>query len=244
MESTVRKLDIFGVLLLITLIFTTGCESNGAQQPDITETATKKTTSTKASVKTDAKAEIRVDRTAPTLDVPDGLYAEFKTSRGTILVQLEYTKVPLTVTNFVALALGHLGNRGGGEPFYNGLKFHRVIPKFMIQGGCPNGTGRGNPGYKFRDEFHPDLRHDRPGILSMANSGPATNGSQFFITHVPTAWLDNKHSVFGHVVQGMDIVNAIKGGDKLIELNIHRIGAAAQAFKADRASFDRLRAGK
>jgi len=132
--------------------------------------------------------------------------ATIVTSRGTIRAQLYDDKTPKTVANFEKLAK---------QGFYNGLKFHRVIADFMVQTGCPKGTGTGDPGYKFADEFHPQLRHDSPGILSMANSGPNTNGSQFFITHVATPWLDNKHSVFGRVIQGLDIVNSIKQGDKM-----------------------------
>ena len=127
-----------------------------------------------------------------------------ETSRGTIKLQLFADKTPLTVKNFEDLA---------AKGFYNGLKFHRVIPDFMVQTGCPKGTGTGDAGRKFADEFHPDLRHSGPGILSMANSGPNTNGSQFFITHVATPWLDGKHSVFGKVLVGQDVVNAIKQGD-------------------------------
>ena len=164
----------------------------------------------------------------------DGLYAKFNTSKGGILVNLEYQKTPGTVGNFVALAQGNLENsvKNQGDPYYNGLKFHRVIPDFMIQGGCPQGTGTGNPGYKFEDEFHPDLKHDTPGVLSMANAGPGTNGSQFFITHIPTEWLDGKHTVFGKVIEGQNIVDTIAQGDVLETLEIIAVGAEAEAFQA------------
>ena len=130
--------------------------------------------------------------------------ATITTNKGTIRIQLFDDKAPKTCANFEKLT---------GEGFYDGLKFHRVIEQFMIQGGCPQGTGTGGPGYTFEDEFHPDLKHDGPGVLSMANSGPNPNGSQFFITHVATPWLDNKHSVFGRVIEGQDVVNAIQMGD-------------------------------
>jgi FKBP-type peptidyl-prolyl cis-trans isomerase len=164
----------------------------------------------------------------------DGLYAKFNTSKGEILVNLEFEKTPGTVGNFVALAEGNLENavKPQGTPYYDGLKFHRVIPDFMIQGGCPQGTGTGNPGYSFDDEFHPELKHDKPGILSMANSGPATNGSQFFITHIETPWLDNKHTVFGNVIEGQDVVDAIEQNDSLDSIEIIRVGASAEAFNA------------
>jgi len=164
----------------------------------------------------------------------EGLYAKFNTSKGEILVNLEFEKTPGTVGNFVALTEGNLENnvKPQGTPYYNGLNFHRVIPDFMIQGGCPLGTGTGNPGYSFDDEFHSDLRHDKPGVLSMANSGPATNGSQFFITHVETPWLDNKHTVFGFVVEGQDIVDAIQQNDALTAIEIIRVGNAAEKFNA------------
>ncbi|MCB4799730.1 peptidylprolyl isomerase [Neotamlana laminarinivorans] len=164
----------------------------------------------------------------------DGLYAKFNTTKGEILVALEYKKTPGTVGNFVALAEGNLENKvkPQGTPYYNGLKFHRVIPDFMIQGGCPQGTGSGNPGYQFDDEFHPDLKHDGPGVLSMANAGPGTNGSQFFITHVETPWLDNNHTVFGKVVEGQDVVDAIAQGDVIETLEIVKVGEEAEAFNA------------
>lgn len=164
----------------------------------------------------------------------NGIYAKFNTPKGSILVKLTHDKTPGTVGNFVALAEGNLENksRPQGKPFYNGLKFHRVIPDFMIQGGCPQGTGTGGPGYQFDDEFHPELKHNRPGVLSMANSGPGSNGSQFFITHIPTDWLDNKHTVFGHVVEGQDVVDAVAQGDEIESLEIVREGEEAKAWNA------------
>lgn len=164
----------------------------------------------------------------------DGLYAKFNTTKGEIIVALEYKKTPGTVGNFVALAEGNMDNKvkAQGTPYYDGLKFHRVIPDFMIQGGCPDGTGAGNPGYKFQDEFHPDLKHDSPGIISMANAGPGTNGSQFFITHVETAWLDGKHTVFGKVIKGQEVVDAIAQGDSIERIEIVRVGADAEAYNA------------
>ena len=164
----------------------------------------------------------------------DGMFALIKTTKGDILIQFDFDKVPLTVANFVGLAEGVIDNsaRSAGVPYYNGLKFHRVIADFMIQGGDPSGNGSGGPGYSFKDEFHPDLRHSGPGILSMANAGPGTNGSQFFITHKETGWLDNKHSVFGHVVEGQDVVDAIEQGDLMNEIIILRKGADAEDFNA------------
>jgi peptidyl-prolyl cis-trans isomerase A (cyclophilin A) len=164
----------------------------------------------------------------------NGIYAKFTTSKGEILVQLEHEKTPGTVGNFVALSEGNLENsvKEQGTAYYDGLKFHRVIPDFMVQGGCPQGSGTGNPGYKFDDEFHSDLKHDAPGKLAMANSGPATNGSQFYITHVPTPWLDGKHTVFGSVIEGQDVVDAIAQGDELTTVEIVRVGEAAEAFNA------------
>ena len=164
----------------------------------------------------------------------EGIYAKCNTSKGLILLKLNYKETPGTVGNFVSLAEGTQKNsyKNSGEPYYDGLKFHRVIPNFMIQGGCPQGTGSGGPGYQFDDEFHPDLKHNRKGILSMANAGPGTNGSQFFITHGPTDWLDGKHTVFGYVVEGQDIVNSIEQGDLIESLAIEYHGEAAEKWNA------------
>ena len=164
----------------------------------------------------------------------NGIYAKFNTTKGAVLVKLTHDLTPGTVGNFVGLAEGNLENRvkPQGVKFYDGLKFHRVIPDFMIQGGCPQGTGTGDPGYKFDDEFHPSLKHNRPGVLAMANSGPGTNGSQFYITHISTDWLDNKHTVFGHVVEGQDIVDAVEQGDVLESLEIIREGEEAKNWNA------------
>jgi peptidylprolyl isomerase len=176
----------------------------------------------------------------------NGLFARITTSRGDIVVRLEFQKTPLTVCNFVALAEGKM-SAAGGKPFYNGLTFHRVISKangdeqdFMIQGGDPAGNGSGGPGYRFPDEFDPGLKHDGPGVLSMANAGPGTNGSQFFITHVATPWLNGKHTVFGRVVEGQNVVNMIRRGDRIERITIIRNGPGANAFKADQAAFDNL----
>ena len=164
----------------------------------------------------------------------EGIFAKFITSKGEILIKLTHDKTPGTVGNFVGLAEGSLENssRQSGEPYYDGLTFHRVIADFMIQGGCPLGTGTGDPGYKFDDEFHPDLKHSGPGVLSMANAGPGTNGSQFFITHKATPWLDNKHTVFGHVEQGQDVVDTINQGDSIDSIEIIRVGKEAEKWSA------------
>jgi cyclophilin family peptidyl-prolyl cis-trans isomerase len=170
----------------------------------------------------------------------NGLFATLSTSKGEIKIQLEFEKTPGTVGNFVGLSLGLISNsiKPLGEAYYNGLKFHRVINDFMIQAGCPLGTGTGDPGYKFDDEFHNELKHDRPGVISMANAGPSTNGSQFFITHLETPWLDNKHTVFGNVIDGMDVVNSISQNDEIISIKINAVGDKAKAFDAAKAFED------
>jgi peptidylprolyl isomerase len=172
----------------------------------------------------------------------DGLYAQMNTPRGRIVISLAYKKTPLTVANFVGLAEGTIAfdNRPEGRPFYDGLTFHRVIEDFMIQGGDPSGNGTGGPGYRFPDEIAPELNHDGPGVLSMANSGPDTNGSQFFITHKATPWLDGFHAVFGRVVEGQEVVEAIRQGDRIDSVKILRIGSEAQSFRVDQALFDSL----
>lgn len=167
-------------------------------------------------------------------DLGDGLFAKFNTTKGNIIVKLEFEKAPLTVANFVGLAEGKIKNaaKAEGEPYYDGLTFHRVIKNFMIQGGDPTGTGSGGPGYSFKDEIHPSLKHDRAGTLSMANAGPNTNGSQFFITHKPTPHLDGKHAVFGYVVEGQGTVDLIEKGDTIKSVEIIRNGKAAKKFDA------------
>ena len=166
----------------------------------------------------------------------DGIFAEINTTKGTIVVELAFKKTPITVANFISLAEGknsQVKEALKEKPYYDGLKFHRVIPQFMIQGGCPDGNGTGDPGYKFVDELS-DLTHEGPGILSMANSGPGTNGSQFFITHKETSWLDGKHTVFGKVISGQDVVDAIVQNDVINTIKIIKNGKEAKKFKAEK----------
>ncbi|RLD24520.1 MAG: hypothetical protein DRI54_06035 [Bacteroidetes bacterium] len=175
----------------------------------------------------------KVEKPQATNDNKDHMYAIINTNKGEIKIELAYEVTPLTVANFVALAEGDMPNpyAESGVPYYDGLTFHRVMANFMIQGGDPLATGSGNPGYSFKDEFT-YLKHDRPGTLSMANSGPGTNGSQFFITHKDTPWLDGKHTVFGYVVKGQDVVNLIEKGDIIGHIEIVRAGQSAEDFNA------------
>lgn len=192
----------------------------------------KKATATKAKAKT-AKT---VSATAN-----EGVFADIETNKGKITVKLEYKKTPITVANFVSLAEGTntiVGDSYKGKPYYDGITFHRVIKDFMIQGGDPLGTGAGDPGYKFKDEIDATLKHSKGGILSMANAGAGTNGSQFFITHKDTPWLDGRHTVFGEVTQGMDVVNKIEQGDKIIKMTIIRKGKDAKKFDAAKVFAD------
>ena len=173
----------------------------------------------------------------------EGLFAVINTTRGDIVLELYYKQTPLTVTNFVGLAEGTL-DAAKGKPFYDGLKFHRVIADFMIQGGDPKGNGTGGPGYKFPDEIVDTLKFDNPGVLAMANAGPGTNGSQFFITHVNTDWLNGKHTIFGHVVdtESQGVVNAIQQNDVINSIKIYRLGSEAEKFTAKQEDFDKLNA--
>jgi cyclophilin family peptidyl-prolyl cis-trans isomerase len=174
-------------------------------------------------------------------EIQDGIYARFTTNKGIIVCQLEYLKTPMTVGNFVGLAEGNfkVGDKSFSKPFFDGLIFHRVIADFMIQGGDPQGTGMGDPGYKFYDEIDPTLKHTGPGILSMANSGANTNGSQFFITHKATPWLDGKHTVFGHVISGQEVVDLIAQNDTMRKVEIIRVGKDAIKWNAQTA-FDQV----
>jgi len=175
-------------------------------------------------------------------NLPDGLYADIETNKGHIIVELDYKKAPITVANFVTLAEGKnefvTKDYLKKKPFYDGLKFHRVIENFMIQSGDPEGTGSGDTGYKFKDEIT-DLKFDKAGVLAMANNGPGTNSSQFFITHLETPWLEGKHTIFGHVVdKGQEVVNQVKQDDKIVSVTIIRNGEAAKKFDAVKVFHD------
>ena len=218
LQRSLYTMALAGTLLACGAAPSTGGDNN-ASSPKAPAPATERSTQPEPAV-TDQKEE--------------GLFAMITTTKGVIKLKLEYQKVPMTVANFVALAEGkqHNSAKPDGTPYYDGIKFHRVIADFMIQGGDPTGTGSGGPGYRFPDEIDATLKHDRAGTMSMANAGPYTNGSQFFITHKDTPWLDGKHAVFGYVVSGQDVVNAIAGGDVMSNVKIEAVGKDAKAFDA------------
>jgi len=172
----------------------------------------------------------------------NGIYAEINTNKGQIVISLEFERASMTVANFIGLAQGTIKNRAKpeGTPFFDGLKFHRVVPDFVIQAGDPLGTGEGGPGYNFPNEIHTDLKHNSPGIVAMANAGPNTNGSQFYITHKALTHLDNKYSIFGKVIKGMDVVNKTEKGDIIKNIKIIRVGKKAKIFKSDNESFHEM----
>ena len=188
--------------------------------------------------KAPAKKAVTTKKTVAVANPNDGIFATISTNKGDIVLKLEYVKAPVTVANIISLAEGNNPNlkidKLKGKPFYDGLKFHRVINDFMIQGGDPDGNGSGGPGFSFKDEFDENLKFDKGGILAMANSGPATNGSQFFITHKDTPWLNGKHTIFGHVVSGMDVVNKIVKDDIITKITVARKGTAAKKFDANK----------
>jgi cyclophilin family peptidyl-prolyl cis-trans isomerase len=200
----------------IALLFLLGLTITNAQTKKATTKATTKT------VATIEKPQLSTSVAAPSINTNEGIFAELETTKGKILIKLEYQKTPITVANFIALAEGtntQVADKYKGKKFYDGLKFHRVIKDFMIQGGDPDGNGQGGPGYAFKDEIT-DAKFDKAGILAMANSGPKTNGSQFFITHKDTPWLTGKHTIFGYVVTGQEVVNAIAQDDVINKVTI------------------------
>ena len=239
------------ILSLAILFFMASCTSSQDSSSTSTELNEITTESVAAESTIENTNNEQSNNTSTNTNMENGLYAKMNTSKGSILIALEFEKTPLTVANFVGLAEGVIKNDAKelGKPYYDGITFHRVIPNFMIQGGDPMGMGMGGPGYSFKDEFHPELRHDKPGILSMANAGPGTNGSQFFLTVAPTPHFDGRHSVFGHVVEGMEVALAIADAPRdgrdmpnepifINTMEIIRVGEAAEAFDAAKTFAD------
>ena len=226
-----KVFTMFAVFMAITCLL--GCDEKKSKV--ITQTTTKNETQ-KNEIREDVKMSAE---TLEALNGKEGVFAVLTTEKGQIVLELFYKETPMTVSNFVGLAEGTL-DAAKGKPFYGGLTFHRVISDFMIQGGDPQGNGTGGPGYKFADEFVDGYIFDKPGKLAMANSGENTNGSQFFITHVPTDWLNYKHTIFGQVVTGQNIVDTVEQGDHIISLQIVRQGKDAEKFTVTQESFDKL----
>ncbi len=237
------------IVALLALTCLSCCSSKKEKLAQKSETAIAKTeTVIKQSDKENTKAkkikseDVKMSAEAlEALEGKEGLFALLSTEKGQILLELFYKETPMTVANFVGLAEGTL-DAAKGEPFYDGLTFHRVISDFMIQGGDPAGNGTGGPGYSFADEFVDGYIFDKPGKLAMANSGANTNGSQFFITHVPTDWLNYKHTIFGQVVTGQNIVDTVAQGDHILNLKIIRQGSDAEKFTVSQESFNKLKA--
>ncbi len=223
------------VSALATLLFA-GCATLPPEPDPAARAAAEAAAAAQAAHRAQAAAAAKRDPAQP---LPDGLYVEFTTPRGVITAELFFETMPLTVANFSGLAEGTLGP-APRKPYFDGLVFHRVVPGFVIQGGDPTGTGRGDPGYKFPDEFAAGLRHDGPGLLSMANSGPDTNGSQFFITLGAARYLDFNHAIFGRVIRGGDVPEKIQRGDAMTAVKIIRVGPTALTFRADDAAFASL----
>jgi peptidyl-prolyl cis-trans isomerase A (cyclophilin A) len=239
---------IYATLLIAAMFTAFGSYSQAKPKPKAA--AAKPAAKKPAAKKPAAKPATKKPANKNMNNLEDGLYAKMTITKGIVIIKLFPEKAPLTVCNFVGLSEGKIKNtaKGDGVPYYDNLKFHRVISMangdgqdFMVQGGDPLGNGTGGPGYSFADEFDPSLKHDVPGILSMANSGPATNGSQFFITIVPTPWLDGKHTVFGKVIEGQEFVNTTKTGDGIIKVEILRIGEKAKKYVANQQVFDQLK---
>ncbi len=238
-----KKLLFFSMAAFL-LLSLTSCKSKKAEtkttQTPKQETVIKAADSETDEAKTIKREDVKMsDETLKALEGKEGVFAVLTTEKGQILLNLFYKETPLTVSNFVGLAEGIL-EPANGKPFYDGLTFHRVIADFMIQGGDPRGNGTGGPGYSFADEFVDGFIFDKPGKLAMANSGPNTNGSQFFITHVPTDWLNYKHTIFGEVVTGQDVVDSVAQGDHIINLKIIRQGKDAEKFTVTQDGFDKL----